>query len=166
MPNTTNYGWVKPTVAGSSGSWGTELNVVCDNIDAKVFTTEATANAALPKAGGAMTGHVAGKTATMARTALGSVSGATSLNCGAAMAFTANATADTAFTFTSVPATVGAAYGVMLLLTGGLGRTITFAGVYWAGGTQPTPGTNDLYVFMTFDAGASWVGVQSAKSVA
>ncbi len=57
---TTNYGWTLPTVGGSADAWGTILNTLLGDdatgIDAIVKAVSDVANAALPKAGGAMTG--------------------------------------------------------------------------------------------------------------
>lgn len=53
---TANYSWTKPTVAGDSGTWGGFINADLDGIDTTVFAVSGVANAALPKAGGTMTG--------------------------------------------------------------------------------------------------------------
>jgi hypothetical protein len=53
---TTNYSWTKPAVGADSGSWGGLLNADLDAIDSTVFTVSGVANAALPLAGGTMTG--------------------------------------------------------------------------------------------------------------
>lgn len=59
MPDpTTNFGWDLPDVAGDSGAWGTLLNTIFNDIDDELNTAKTTANAALPKGGGAMTGHL------------------------------------------------------------------------------------------------------------
>jgi hypothetical protein len=55
---TTNYGWTKPEVGGSNGSWGTKLNTDLDEVDVDVFAVSGVASAALPKAGGTMTGRL------------------------------------------------------------------------------------------------------------
>lgn len=49
MANTLNFGWTKPTVGGDPNSWGTKLNTALDDIDVDLA-------AALPKAGGTMSG--------------------------------------------------------------------------------------------------------------
>lgn len=41
MANTTNYGWVKPTVGGNEDTWGAGLNTIFDNIDTLLGGTSA-----------------------------------------------------------------------------------------------------------------------------
>lgn len=43
---TTNYGWTKPEVGGSSGSWGTKTNADWDSVDTTVKTVSDAADAA------------------------------------------------------------------------------------------------------------------------
>ena len=59
------YGFTKPEPGASQGTWGTKLNTDLDSIDTQIKArqdeidaTEIVANAALPKAGGVMTGRV------------------------------------------------------------------------------------------------------------
>ena len=46
MADTANYGWTKPTVAGSSGAWGTLLNTALDDVDTDLKAVEDQADAA------------------------------------------------------------------------------------------------------------------------
>src|SRR5690606_27975677 len=59
---TSNYNWTLPTVGGSADAWGTILNAIIGDdatgIDAVVKAVSDVANAALPKAGGTVTGTV------------------------------------------------------------------------------------------------------------
>lgn len=57
-PTTTNYGFDLPVVGASAGTWGTSLDANWTAIDGYLFTVSGVANAALPKAGGNMTGPI------------------------------------------------------------------------------------------------------------
>ena len=56
---TTNYSFIKPSVFGDADLWGGYLNTSLDLIDTQVKTTDNFAQAALPKAGGTMSGNIA-----------------------------------------------------------------------------------------------------------
>ena len=59
MPtSTTRYSFQKPTVGGDTDNWGTLLNENWDSADSNLYSVQTTANAALPKAGGEMTGDI------------------------------------------------------------------------------------------------------------
>jgi hypothetical protein len=163
---TTNYNLTKPEVGASTGTWGTKLNADLDSIDTQMKTNEtdaaaaqATADAALPKAGGVMTGRVDAKTAAYALSALGNVSGVTSLNLGNFQMFTATVVGATTFTFDSPPPGTFVS-GFFLLLEDG-GANVTWpVNVDWEAGVEPTltdPGF-DLFAFVTFDNGTTWYG--------
>src|SRR5215469_3674121 len=45
---TTNYGWTKPQISGSSDTWGTKLNADLDSIDAQVFANQQALSGVVP----------------------------------------------------------------------------------------------------------------------
>lgn len=53
---TTNYAYVKPEVGASVDTWGTKTNTNWDDLDTDLKAVSDTASAAVPKAGGTMTG--------------------------------------------------------------------------------------------------------------
>ena len=57
---TTNYGLTKPEVGASEDTWGGKVNTDMDLIDTQMKASADVAAAALPKAGGTMTGVIAG----------------------------------------------------------------------------------------------------------
>lgn len=58
MAATINFSWTYPTVGADLDTWGGVLNQAFIDIDADLWTVKGTADAALPKAGGTMTGDI------------------------------------------------------------------------------------------------------------
>lgn len=158
MATTTNYSWVKPTDGGSSGAWGALLNTVIDAIDAALFAVSTTATAALPKAGGTMTGNLLAKTATQTVTAMGNLTGAKTFDMATADVFTGTVTGTTTFTFSNAPTTGTAGFKTFQLTNPGAFVITWPASVKWPGGSAPTftsSGT-DVVAMYTIDAGTTW----------
>ena len=150
--------YTKPTVSGSTGAWGTILNNFIDAITTDLTAAETVGNAALPKAGGTMTGEIVTKTQVWTHTALGSVSGATALDLDVANSFSATITGATTISLSNVPS--NAVY-VSLELTNGGSATITWpSGVLWPGGSEPswTESGVDVATFFTRNGGTTWYG--------
>lgn len=167
MADTANYGWSKPTVGGSGGAWGTLLNTIVDDIDSQVHTVDVTAAAALPMAGGTMTGQLALKTETLGFVDAGSVSGAHTFDCSAAQAFAATMTAALSPSFSNVPSS-GVLFGVLLWLTNGGSAAITWpSGMQFPDGAPPvlTNSGTDVLAFFTRDGGTTWTGLVLALNV-
>ena len=166
MPDpTTNFGWDVPDVGGDNGAWGGVLNTVFDNIDTELNTTNTnvttvttTANAALPVAGGTMTGELDILTAKNTRVDLGNISTTATLDFDAANAWTATVTGTVTIALSNVPTGTFMVGGVVKLINGG-SSTVTWPAAFeWEGGTAPTLTTSgtDLIAFVTLDAGTSW----------
>jgi hypothetical protein len=165
MATTTNYAWTKPTVGADNGTWGTTLNSTLDSIDTNLKTVDtaqvasaAVAAAALPKAGGTMTGHITGLTASTPSTDLASATGAVTVNTALGQHFKHTIAGAVVYTFSNPP-TTGKAFGFVLQLTNPGAASLTFpAGVKWPGGSPPswTASGVDVVVFTTIDAGTTW----------
>jgi hypothetical protein len=161
MPDTTttNYALTKPQDGASNDTWGPKINTDLDTIDTTMKAISDVANAALPKAGGTMTGQLNIKNGTLALSAIATGSGAKDLNMATAQVFTFTPTGNTTFTFSGVPATATTAFGFVLKLTNGGAFTMTWpVTVTWANGLAPslTAAGTDILVFFTTDNGASW----------
>jgi|SRR5579872_285330 len=169
MSVTTNYGWTKPTVGGDGGAWGGELNADLDGIDATVFAVSGVANAALPKAGGALTGQLSTKGVDYPATDLGNISGGTlTLDLSLGNYFRcAPQAAITSIVLTNVPAS-GRLVPFFIEFQNAGGFAITWGSWKFAGGTKPTLTTTgiDILAFITRDHGVtvSCVGFQLNES--
>ena len=155
---TTNYSWDLPTVGGASGTWGTQLNTVFQDIDDDLFAVSGTASAALPKAGGVMTGRVDVHSGTLKLVAKGTINGAQSLDLSAANYFTMTINGATTLSLSNVPSGTFAT-GIILRIVNGGSATITWpASFKWPSGTAPTltsSGT-DMLALITDDSGTTW----------
>lgn len=153
---TTNFAWGKPTVGASNGVWGTELNAALDDIDTDVQSVKDTADGALPKAGGTLTGNVVHKTDSYTLVNLGNLTGAVEIDLSTGNYFYGTVTgAVTSVTFSNVPSN-----GVFFMLE------LTNPGAYgiswgtevaWPGGSEPswTVSGVDLVAGVTRDAGTT-----------
>jgi len=164
MSTTTNYGWTKPTVGGDNNNWGTDLNADLDAIDSTVYAVSGVANAALPLAGGTLSGRLDLKTATADASTQTGVTGATNLDLSVANYFALTFSGSTTFTFTNVPAATASGGNVIVCAfrLSGAGGAITLtwpASVKWPGGVQPTwsgSGKTDMTVLCSDDNGTTW----------
>lgn len=169
---TTNYNWNIPDVGLDVGTWGGILRTIIGDdvtgVDAVLKAVSNVANAALPLAGGTLTGALKQKVARYTSVNLGAtITGATNIDCSAGDYFYGTVTGNPTFTFTNEP-TSGDVQFVMLELTNLGAFTVTWdGGVQWTGGTEPTwtaAGT-DIITFVTRDAGTTWhgaIGIQAS----
>jgi hypothetical protein len=160
---TTNYSWNLPDDGGDSGTWGTLLNAIIGDdstgIDAVVKDVSDVADAALPKAGGQMTGQIDATTTAFGLNALGNISGTQTLDADVNNAFEATVTGTITLLDLSTTST-GAVYVTLRLQNGGAYDITWASDINWPGGTAPTltsSGT-DILTFYTDDSGTRWWG--------
>ena len=174
---TPNFGWLVPDQGTENNVWGTDLATVFNNagapngIDQVVKAVQTTANAALPLAGGVMTGRTDQFTETVKRVDKGSVAGAQSLDLSTAQYFTiTNSGAGLTLSFTNPPATANAAFPLVIRMTnGGLGTGVSWpAGCKFPSGAAPVLSTasTDLLAFISDDAGTTYRLSMFAKALA
>lgn len=166
--STTNYGFLIPDDQASSGTWGASLNTSLNSIDSEIKNredeidaTETVANAALDRAGGAMTGEIDIFTAKATRIDLGNISGTANLDFDLANAWTATVTGGVTITLLNVPTGTFIVGGVLKIIDGGPAQITWPAAFKWEGGTAPTLSVSgtDYVAFVSLDAGTSFSAV-------
>ncbi len=145
----------------------TGLGAAVDGIDAVVKAVSDVADAALPKAGGTMTGALNMKGSTEVATDQGNMTGTSTPDLDNGDYFYGTLTGDCTIDFTNYPAS-GKVEFWFLEITNGGAHTITWSGVdQWIGGSAPTlqsSGT-DLLMFWTRDAGTTVYGALCAENL-
>lgn len=162
MPTTSNFGWTTPVDGGSPGVWGALLNAAIDAIDSDLNTVKTTADAAMPKAGGAFTGNVDHKTGTMTVSALGTQIGTVDIDLDDADYFTvAKGASSITFNFTNYPASGKTEFWMIEVDNADKIVNILFPGeVKWHDASAPTIQTNgyQIFLFWTSDGGTTVFG--------
>jgi hypothetical protein len=173
MADTTNYTWTKPDVGGDADAWGTVLNTALDDIDTDLDAAETTAAAAsaaaqstaddaLPKAGGVMTGQLDTKTGTVAYASQGTASGAVTVDMDTANVHKLTLSGDvTNVTPSNVPGESGFMDILILDIVSGAYDVTGWAGmgtIEWVGGSAPALNSHDVLLFISYDGGTNWQG--------
>lgn len=172
---TTNYGWDLPNVAGDAGAWGGLVNTILDDIDGLLFTADAVADAALPLAGGAMTGHVDSLSSHITGATVSGGSGTKTIDLAAANFYrvTTSLSGAVVFDITNI-----AGYSadstdfvavIIQMKNAGVASSISYEvdgvseSILWQDGAAPTYTTSgdDVLVFFTYNGGTSWIGVHA-----
>ena len=162
---TPNFGWIEPVDGGSAGTWGTLLNDIFDAQDTDLQAVKDTADAALPKAGGVLTGQIEVATERYKTLDKSSPPGAITFFFASASYQFANITGDMTVSFTGFPTSGTAGYLTLELVNGGA-HTITWpASVKWDGDAAPTLRSAgvDVLVFLTRDGGTTIRGFQTGS---
>ena len=181
-PVTLNFGIQLPEVNADSNVWGTILNSALGSaggiaaptsfdaelkrVDDVAAAAVVTADAALPVAGGVMTGRIEEHSATLKTVDLGVADGAVPMNLALANFFLAQPTTgggalSTQYVFAGVPAIADVASIVFLqVLAGGSGLVSWDAAIIWPSAIIPALSSlgTDLVGFYTPDQGTTWYG--------
>ena len=142
------------------------INTLSSNAQSQISATVTVANAALPKAGGTMSGETVFADQLVTRpvikdygeTKVAMAAHAVDLSLGNVQTYTLSGSQT--LTFTNPPAS-GTSGSFTLILTNGGSATLTWPGsVDWAAATAPTLTSSgvDVLVFTTIDGGTIWYG--------
>ena len=155
------------------------INSLSSNAQTQISDATTTANAALPKAGGTMTGTIAVDDQLITKAEMKDYSETkTALSAAATVdvdiedgnVFTITPDQNTTFTFSN-PSPTGKSCAFTLIWTqDSSDRTATWPGsVDWAAATAPTltsgSGKVDIFTFFTLDAGTTWYGFTAGQDM-
>ena len=164
---TTNYAYNLPNDLADDGAWGAMLRTIIGDdvtgIDAIMKAISDVANAALPKAGGTMTGLLYLLTEKFTIVNLGNITGATAINLASGNTFYATVTGAPTFSFSNVPATGAAVFVTLELTNAGAFPPTWPASVKWPGGAPPdfTASGVDIVTLYTRNGGTTWYAAAS-----
>ena len=161
---TTNFGWALAVEGASSGTWDTLINALLggdsgeaiSGIDEVVGDIKTTADAALSRAGGSMTGEI--DILTERYVAVNSAdTGNVTLDLDTGNFFHIAPSGAVTIIFDNVPASPDAVF-IQIEFTNASAFTITWPGsVDWPGATEPTLTSGvDLITGYTRDGGTTW----------
>ena len=150
------------------------INTLSSNAQTQIGNTVTVANAALPKAGGTMSGETIFADQLVTRpvikdygeTKAAMAAHAVDLSLGNVQTYTLSG--NQTLTFTSPPAS-GTSGSFTLILTNGGSATLTWpTSVDWAGGSAPglTSSGIDVLTFTTIDGGTIWYGFLAGAAMA
>lgn len=170
MPATDVFSWSMPTVGGSPGTWGQELNdLFDDDIEGTVSGIKTTADAAMPIGGGTFTGEVKILTESITLVNKGNLSGAITLDLDVAEYQYGTVTGNiTGWTFNNLVSSGSVEFFTLELTNGGAFTVAWPAAVKWDGGVDPTLQVSgvDVMIFWTRDGGATVRASQSYSAAA
>lgn len=167
MPNTDIFGWPTPTVNGSTGTWGSELNDLFDDyIEETVNGIKTTADAAMPASGGAFTGEIEVTTERMTTLNKGSVSGTVNIDFEDATYQILTRTGNTTITTSNWPGDGRVGFMVLEVINGGSGTWNWPGAVVWDGGSAPSMRSSgvDVIVLFSRNGGTTIRGAHSYSS--
>jgi hypothetical protein len=156
------------------------INSLSSNAQTQITSTTTVASAALPKAGGTMSGETifADQLATRAKLKdysesynASSGTGSTTLDLTTGNVFQHTASGgNVTFVFSNPPASGAGGSFTLKWIQDSSDRTATWpASVDWAGGTAPTLTSGsakiDMFTFVTFDAGTTWYGFVAGQDL-
>ena len=161
---TTNFGWAMPVEGGSSGTWDTLLNALLggdsgeaiSGIDEVVNDIKTTADAALSRAGGSMTGEIDILTERYVPVDTADT-GTVTLDLDTANFFHIAPSGTVTIAFSNVPASPDVVF-IVIEFTNGVSQTVNWpSSVKWPGGSAPTLTAGvDVITGFTRDGGTTW----------